>query len=538
MPFSSENGKPIIKWVMGKLPRKERMLDVGAGAGTYAKLFPCKEWTGVEVWEPYVDKYGLKDIYNNLIVEDARQVEFDGHFDVAFAGDVLEHMPVVDAQVLVQKLKKCADTVIISIPIGHYPQGEYEGNPYETHVTDNWSHDDVVQAFGRPTYYRLDGEIGVYVYSKFPVGLRVAVYAISKNEEQFVERFAKACDHADLIMVADTGSTDGTVASCERAGITVNSICITPWRFDHARNAALALLPRDIDVCISLDLDEVLNPGWREEIERVWIPGKTTRLEYLFDWGHGIRFRYQKIHARHGYFWHHPCHEYPVYDKRIEEVWAYTDMLLVSHYPDPTKSRGQYLDLLELSVKEDPRCPRNAFYYARELTFYSKWHEAVAALHTYLKMPEATWPNERCYAMRLLGKAYDHLGQSEEAVKWFRMACAEAPYTREPWCDLAMFLYRRSEWAECFGASMKALSILDKQLVYTCDPEVWGYWAHDLASISAWQLGLHDVALQQAQLALEHAPEDLRLKANLEYIRANISSEGESVMSDGLPDAV
>ena len=85
---------------------------------------------------------------------------------------------------------------------------------------------------------------------------------------------------------------------------------------------------------------------------------------------------------------------------------------------------------------------------------------------------------------------------------------------------------------------MKALSILDKQLVYTCDPEVWGYWAHDLASISAWQLGLRDVALQQAQLALSHAPEDLRLKANLEYIRANISSEGESVMSDGLPDAV
>lgn len=351
-----------------------------------------------------------------------------------------------------------------------------------------------------------------------PMALKIAVYAISKNEEQFVQRFAEASKDADLIMVADTGSTDGTVEACKANGIAVHNICITPWRFDHARNAALALLPKDIDVCISLDLDEMLEPGWREEIERVWEPGKTTRLQYYFDWGHGIRFAYQKIHARHGYFWHHPCHEYPVFDQRITEVWAYTNMLLVSHHPDPTKSRGQYLDLLELSVKEDPRCPRNAFYYARELTFYSKWNEAIVALRRYLDMPEATWPNERSYAMRLLGKAFDHVGMPDHAVAWFRRGCAEAPNTREVWCDLAMWLYRRSEWAECYGAAMKALSIKDKQLVYTCDPAVWGHWPHDLASIAAWHLGLKDEAYKHAKNAVELSPDDARLKANLLWI--------------------
>jgi glycosyltransferase involved in cell wall biosynthesis len=351
--------------------------------------------------------------------------------------------------------------------------------------------------------------------------LKICVYAISKNEEQFVERFCASAKDADLIVIADTGSTDGTAQAARAQGAVVHDICISPWRFDLARNAALALIPRDVDVCISLDLDEVLEPGWREEIERVWTPGETTRLRYMFDWGCGIKFRYEKIHARHGYRWHHPCHEYPVLDGRIAEVWANTDALLVSHHPDPTKSRGQYLDLLEVSVKEDPRCPRNAFYYARELTFYHRWRDAIAALKKYLDMPEATWPNERCYAMRLLGKAHAEIGDPASAEKWFHLAAAEAPNTREPWCELAMLMYRQSRWEECFAASMRALKITDRQLVYTCDPAVWGHWAHDLASIAAWNMGLKDVALAQAQIALSLSPDDPRLVANLRLMRGD-----------------
>lgn len=346
--------------------------------------------------------------------------------------------------------------------------------------------------------------------------MRIAVYAISKNEAHFVKRFCESAKDADLILIADTGSTDDTAIVAAECGAIVQDICITPWRFDTARNAALALLPRDIDVCISLDLDEVLEPGWREEIERVWTKG-TTRLRYYFDWGCGIKFLYEKIHARHGYLWHHPCHEYPVPDGRITEVWAQTDKLLVSHHPDPTKSRGQYLDLLAVSVKEDPHCPRNAFYYARELTFYQKWHEAIAALNKYLAMPQATWPNERCYAYRLLAKSHAELNDYAQAEGYLLKAGAEAPNTREPWCELAMLYYRQNRWAECYAASMRALSIKDRALVYTCDPAVWGHWPHDLAAVSAWNLGLQAVAVEQGKLAVEASPDDARLAENLKW---------------------
>ena len=346
--------------------------------------------------------------------------------------------------------------------------------------------------------------------------MKIAVYAISKNEEQFVERFCESAKEADVILIADTGSTDNTVEEAKKHGALVHNICVSPWRFDIARDTALTLLPSGIDVCISLDLDEVLQPGWREEIERVW-KDDTTRLRYKFDWGAGIAFFYEKIHHRKGYHWHHPCHEYPVPDVRTAEVWAHTDMLLAVHQPDPTKSRGQYLDLLHVAVTEDPDCPRNAFYYARELTFYSKWQEAIDALNKYLAMPRATWPNERSYAMRLLGKAYDELGW--DGLVWYRRACAEAPQTREAWCDLAMACYRKSMWAECFAAASNTLAIKEKELVYTTDPSVWGSKPHDLLAISAHWLGLKELAIEHGTIAVELEPNDERLKENLEFYK-------------------
>jgi glycosyltransferase involved in cell wall biosynthesis len=349
--------------------------------------------------------------------------------------------------------------------------------------------------------------------------MKIAVYAISKNEEQFVERFCDSAKDADYIIIADTGSTDGTVNRAISCGATVHDIYINPWRFDLARNAALALIPRDVDICISLDLDELLEPGWRQEIERVWVEG-TTRLRYMFDWGCGIAFYYEKIHARKGYLWHHPCHEYPMPDKRTTEVWAHTDMLLAVHKPDPNKSRSQYMDLLQLSVDEDPICPRNAFYYARELSFNSRWQESIAACKRYLNLPGATWCNERCYAYRVIGRCWVELGNFVEAEKAFLLAASEAPNTREPWCELSTLMYKQSRWEESLVYALRALRIVDREMVYTVDPHVWGAQPHDLACIAAWNLGMTDKAAEQAKLAVEKEPDNERLQKNLKIVTA------------------
>jgi glycosyltransferase involved in cell wall biosynthesis len=357
--------------------------------------------------------------------------------------------------------------------------------------------------------------------------MKIAVYAISKNESQFVERFCNSAKDADLIIIGDTGSTDGTSDIAKTCGATVYDITVRPFRFDVARNAVLALVPADVDICIALDLDEVLVPGWRDEIERCW-RADTTRMRYTFDWSNGVIFKSEKVHARNGYLWHHPVHERVIPDGRSPEVWADTERLLVRHMPDPTKSRGQYLPLLELSVQEDPHCPRNALYYARELTFYGHHEKAITAFNKYLAMPEATWNAERGYAMRLMGRSYEALNNPGEAEKWYLAACGEAGWMRDTWCDLAMLMYRQQRWEECFAMSMRALRIVGRTFQYMEGPEFFGSIPHDLASISAWHLGLKSISIEQAKLAVEKSPDDERLKTNLLFVTGQLQEPDEA----------
>jgi tetratricopeptide (TPR) repeat protein len=124
-----------------------------------------------------------------------------------------------------------------------------------------------------------------------------------------------------------------------------------------------------------------------------------------------------------------------------------------------------------------------------------------------------------------MGRCYNELGNAFEAEKAFQMAASEAPNTREPWCELALLCYRQCRWEECFAYAMRALRITNREAVYTCDPVVWGHQAHDLAAISAWHLGLRDIAIQQGQLAVNFEPGDERLQVNLRWYKGEEEPE-------------
>lgn len=91
---------------------------------------------------------------------------------------------------------------------------------------------------------------------------KVAIYAICKNEERFVERALFSVSNADYIVVMDTGSTDNTLNKLNQLKsmlpqLQIHQKEINPWRFDVARNECLKLVPEDADIVVSMDMDEV-----------------------------------------------------------------------------------------------------------------------------------------------------------------------------------------------------------------------------------------------------------------------------------------
>jgi glycosyltransferase involved in cell wall biosynthesis len=357
--------------------------------------------------------------------------------------------------------------------------------------------------------------------------MKAAIYTIALNEYQFVDKWYESAKDADYLLIADTGSTDGTVERARELGINVVEIKVIPWRFDDARNAALAALPEDIDMCVSLDMDEVITPGWKEILTEAWERGiNRPRYKHIWSWNDdgtpGLEFSYDHIHGRKGFRWRHPVHEC-INSYGIEEKQEWLAGIETHHHPDPSKSRSQYLPLLAMSVKEDPYNDRNAFYYGRELYFYGRYMEAAQELKRHLELPTAHWAPERAASMRFIGKSLP-----AEAEIWFRKAIDQAPGRREPYVDLAKLYYERQDWEKCLEAAQGALAIEEKPLEYLCEAEAWGSAPHDYASIAAYYLGNYKTALKYAKNAMNIEPENERLKNNFIMCKSKVKSSSRS----------
>lgn len=347
--------------------------------------------------------------------------------------------------------------------------------------------------------------------------MKIAVYTIALNEEQFVETWYNSAKEADYLLIADTGSTDKTVEKAKELGINVVSISNKPWRFDDARNASLSLLPADIDFCIALDMDEVLLPGWRQALEGIRPETTRPRYQYTWNWAAdgkpGLQYGGDKIHKRHGYRWKHPVHEVIIAD-RLEEVQEWIN-LEIHHHADDSKPRSQYLPLLKVSIEEDPWDDRNAFYYARELFFYGNLKEAGTEFLRHLSLPKAKWAPERAASYRYLAKCYPNL-----ADNYLHNAIKEAPGRREALVELALLYYEKQEWNLCLQYSFEAISIKDKPLDYLCEEFAWGALPWDLAALSAYHVGSPEEAVRYGEMALSLDPDNTRLASNLAHYKS------------------
>ncbi len=504
MPFSSNQGKDFTRKIIEKIikfnskDKNYKVLDIGVGCGTYSNLFRNLIpgfWTGVEIWKPYLEKYNLNQKYDLLIQDDVRNINCE-YQDIVFLGDIVEHMTKDEAVFVVEKLIKNSDVIFISLPIIHYPQGEYDSNPYEAHVKDDWSHEEMLSTFGKYILEsNVESEIGVYILSnnkeniKYLTRPKIAVYGIFKNEEKFITRFLDSCKEADQIVLCDTGSTDKTIHLIEEFvndyrlwdKVIIEKITVLPWRFDNARNTALSFISPDIDLCISLDSDEYLCKNWKDilisnydpNVSRYyhrfcsyWNDQETNKSEHWHD----------RIHIRSGYKWSLPVHEIlERYDFQETIKWL-TDFYIYQK-PDMLKNRGSYLSLLELSVKERPNIWKSWSFLANEYLQIDKKQEALDVLDKAILLSDA----DKSFIHNSKSNIFYSMNKFNEAVNEKLLSINYSPNIREYYVYLAELYeqeFNKTNNKKLINLAISALNaaemIIEKNDGYVYNQNCWG----------------------------------------------------------------
>ena len=326
--------------------------------------------------------------------------------------------------------------------------------------------------------------------------MKVAINTIAKNEASRVAEWLAHGVDADYLVVLDTGSTDNTVDLLKKGGAIVGYKEITPWRFDVARNEALKLVPEDADVVIAVDLDERIQPGWREALEKHWTPG-TDQMNY---WLHDkfldkemtiptVQDNRLKIFRRHGIEWVRWVHEVP---RRIDGESANVKVchdIVVKHLQLASAPSRDYVDILTQWINVDPdgeeqieALPERADEYSKKGEWYLSLQDLEAFIeksrHPHCQQKDcmrcAQIAGSRAVAFLNIAQCKHQMGWAPQVVfQSLLKAVAECPTMREPWVFLADGAKSIGNHALALGASKTAMSITDNG-IYTKNMLAWG----------------------------------------------------------------
>jgi glycosyltransferase involved in cell wall biosynthesis len=261
--------------------------------------------------------------------------------------------------------------------------------------------------------------------------MKVAVYTIVKNAEPYIQNWINSASIADLIILGDTGSTDKTVSKARKLGAIVYKIKPeNPFHFGNARNAILNKLPADIDVCISLDADEVLEDGWRKELES-YSSGEFWGVNVIQP--DGQKFLALRIHPRNAE-WKDAIHETVVIPERTIPVES---NIRITHHKDMNRSREFYLDLLRNELEKN-RTPRNLALMGKEMYVRGRSSEAMGYFVEYLES-DSDYMEERasvCNIMYYL--THD--------IKWPYLSIFYCPLQREAYQRISAYMAHNEDW--------------------------------------------------------------------------------------------
>lgn len=352
--------------------------------------------------------------------------------------------------------------------------------------------------------------------------MKIAVYAICKNEIDNVEGFMKNTLDADYVYITDTGSTDGTqslLRDWQDDRLQFFEMVMPFFRFDYARNFCLNQIPQDIDYCLFLDLDERLEDGWYEKLIRALKDSPDSvymdLIQSVDENNEPLSSFYQlKCHKRTNFTWRYPCHEVLITD--IDDSISVSTEIKVYHNPSDTERN--YLPLLEVGAQERPDDQRTLYYYGRALYAEKRYIEAIEHLDKALDAPYMQWIKQKASCYKYLALSHHELSGFSSAEYYYLQYLSLSLDEAEAFYEVAMAYYDEKSFEMSKALCLRLIKLAQTNqktdnFIYR-DLECWTWKPYDLLAYLCYELGDYNGYLVNAVKAVELNPTDDRLKAN------------------------
>lgn len=265
----------------------------------------------------------------------------------------------------------------------------------------------------------------------------ISVAMIVKNEQECLPAALCSVQGADEVVVVDTGSTDATVELARAFGARVFCGPEFAWRDDFAWARNKALEQCTGDWVLSLDADEVLEPGGMEKVRAAAAATQFAHTVFvrMRATGTGDEHKLARLFRRTaGVGWvgagHETIapHEPAQYERGSDIVIIYGSS--PAHALDPDRM----LRILSKAAEANPAEPRTLYYLAREYYYRQEWSKAAELYEKYLTI--ATFMPEIADALLLLARCYWQLQQGNKA----REVCTRAVVYNPSFKEALLFM--------------------------------------------------------------------------------------------------
>ena len=170
MPYSYDHLNDFVNEYVRHHYSKPSIVDLGAGAGKYGKMFRdfASRIDAVEIFRDNIYRFNLRDIYDHAFNYNLMVFERPaGVYDLAIMGDVLEHLSIEDADRSLLKYAVAMQCDVLIVVPFNYPQGPncpaVQENPHEEHLQPDLTAEVMAERYPTLVPLHVDKISGVYL---------------------------------------------------------------------------------------------------------------------------------------------------------------------------------------------------------------------------------------------------------------------------------------------------------------------------------------------------------------------------------------